>query len=258
MNANCIKYDYWQEIGNNGVRFIRDVPYKAGTGRKACFLCPECGKEFIALISSIKRKTNPTVRCQSCSRKKSNKNIGSAQIRNLTGQRFGKITVLNIKNKRDNNNRVYWHCKCDCGTEKDILGYYLTKGEVCSCGCSTMSKGEQLIYDILIENNLVFEQQKTFNNCINPKTNKKLRFDFYLPDYNCCIEYDGEQHYYFSNSVNTWNNFKHFQNVQYLDNIKNEYCKNNNIKLIRIPYLMYSKIHNNHSLLVEFISTDNI
>lgn len=66
-----------------------------------------------------------------------------------------------------------------------------------------MSKGEQLIYDILIENNLVFEQQKTFNNCINPKTNKKLRFDFYLPDYNCCIEYDGEQHYYFSNSVNT-------------------------------------------------------
>lgn len=64
-----------------------------------------------------------------------------------------------------------------------------------SCGCLTLSSGEKQVLDILKKNNLNFKKEKTFSDCVNPKTNFKLRFDFYLPDYNCCIEYDGKQHY---------------------------------------------------------------
>lgn len=74
-------------------------------------------------------------------------------------------------------------------------------------------------------------QQHTFQDCKNPKTNAILRFDFYLPDYNCCIEYDGIQHYkdndFFKSTV---------KENQYRDETKNLYCKNNNIDLIRISY----------------------
>ena len=67
-----------------------------------------------------------------------------------------------------------------------------------------------------------------FKDCIYQA---QLRFDFYLPDYNCCIEYDGIQHF-------KRTNFSHdnFEERQKRDEIKNQYCKDNNIVLIRIPY----------------------
>jgi hypothetical protein len=63
------------------------------------------------------------------------------------------------------------------------------------------------------------------------KYSKPLPFDFYLPDYNMIIEFDGEQHY--KQSHFTHSNLSY---TQAHDIIKNDYCKNKNIKLIRIPY----------------------
>lgn len=57
-----------------------------------------------------------------------------------------------------------------------------------------------------------------------------MPFDFYLPEYNCCIEYDGEFHY----KITTLNNDLKSQKLH--DKIKSDYCKLNNIKLVRIPY----------------------
>ena len=51
----------------------------------------------------------------------------------LTGQRFGKLAVVNLVGKE--NNRYIWHCKCDCGVEKDIAARYLQEGKSHSCGC---------------------------------------------------------------------------------------------------------------------------
>ena len=89
-------------------------------------------------------------------------------------------------------------------------------------------------------NNIIFDTQYWFNDCINPQTNCKLLFDFYLPSYQCLIEYDGEQHFKYTNQG--WNNKDHFEQVQYRDEIKNQYCKEKGIKLIRIPYWDYDKI----------------
>ena len=71
----------------------------------------------------------------------------------------------------------------------------LRAGGVISCGCFKSSKGELKISKALKKLKINYENQKSFNNCRNPETNRKLFFDFYLPDYNCCIEYDGEQHF---------------------------------------------------------------
>lgn len=87
--------------------------------------------------------------------------------------------------------------------------------------------------------NIKFEKEKTFKDCLNPKTERYLRFDFYLPDYNCCIEYDGEQHF---KEYANWNSSS-LKERQYRDNLKNLYCCNNNIKIIRIPYYDFNKIN---------------
>jgi very-short-patch-repair endonuclease len=67
------------------------------------------------------------------------------------------------------------------------------------------------------------------------------RFDFYLPDINTCIEYDGKQHF---NFVGTWYQTKEeFERAIQRDKEKTEYCIKNNIKLIRIPYYDYDKLN---------------
>ena len=75
-----------------------------------------------------------------------------------------------------------------------------------------------------------FIQQKTFPEC---KDKQVLQFDFYLPEYNICIEYDGIQHF---ESKEYFGGDKQFIITQRHDNIKDEYCMNNNIKMIRIKY----------------------
>ncbi len=50
----------------------------------------------------------------------------------LTGRRFGRLTVEGFAYR---NKYVYWHCRCDCGNEKDVMGPALMSGDTQSCGC---------------------------------------------------------------------------------------------------------------------------
>lgn len=67
---------------------------------------------------------------------------------------------------------------------------------------------------------------------------RRYRFDFYLPKYNLFIEYDGEQHYHTARyfGADEEKNELEFIKTQTYDKIKNKYCKDNNINLLRIPY----------------------
>ena len=91
-----------------------------------------------------------------------------------------------------------------------------------------MSIGEHKVAGILEKYNVPYQTEKRFKDCRNIKP---LPFDFYLPKYNCCIEYDGYHHYH-----ERADKQGDLEQVQYRDEIKTNYCKNNNIKLIRIPY----------------------
>ena len=106
----------------------------------------------------------------------------------------------------------------------------------CGCPRCKTSKGESLVYKFLKNNNISFIPQKMFNECRNPTTNRMLPFDFFLTDLNVCIEYDGRQHF----REGLFN--KNLKEMQYRDNFKSNFCKINNIKLIRIHYKNIDKI----------------
>lgn len=106
--------------------------------------------------------------------------------------------------------------------------YHHIKGIGCPYCCE--SKGEKEIRYFLISNNIKFKQNKRFNKCKDKKT---LPFDFYLSDYNICIEYDGIQHF---ESIEYWGGKNKLLTQKKRDQIKTNYCLQNNIKLIRIKY----------------------
>ena len=94
--------------------------------------------------------------------------------------------------------------------------------------------------------NIEFIFQKTFENCRFPNTNALARFDFYLPNFNCVLEYNGSQHYKFRDSG--WNTEENYKQTIYRDNYKKAWCKNNQIKFIEIPYTDFDKINKNYLL----------
>ena len=145
-----------------------------------------------------------------------------------TGYKNGKLTVIKKANQNDKFGRSLWECQCDCGSIITIAGSNLKL--TYSCGCIN-SKGEEKISTILSQNNIVFEREKTFNSCRFSDTNRLARFDFYLPEYNILIEFDGKQHY-----TGWGNNLDDLQKIQQHDLYKNQWCKVNKITLIRIPY----------------------
>lgn len=93
-----------------------------------------------------------------------------------------------------------------------------------------ISYGEKKIYDFLIENNISFNYNKSLMDC---SYESKLRFDFYLPKYNLCIEFDGIQHI---KPIDAFGGEEEFKKTKIRDEIKNLFCKANSIELIRIPY----------------------
>ena len=60
-------------------------------------------------------------------------------FKDLTGQKFGKLTVLH-RCENDMYGRAKWFCKCDCGGFREVISYYLTKGTVSNCGCKKRTK----------------------------------------------------------------------------------------------------------------------
>lgn len=104
------------------------------------------------------------------------------------------------------------------------------------CPYCNMSKGELKIETILLNSNIEYEFQYRFEDC---KYNRILPFDFYITSLNIAIEYDGKQHH----KLDCFNmTLLDSMNLKKRDNIKTQYCKDNNIKLIRIPYWEFNNI----------------
>lgn len=103
------------------------------------------------------------------------------------------------------------------------------------CPKCCYSKGEVAIQDWLERSNIAFTPQAKFIGCVNPLTNKQLRFDFYIKAYNLCIEVDGLQH----------QSGKHYlrgkcldmPDISLRDRAKDEYCRSAGITLERLPWL---------------------
>ena len=100
------------------------------------------------------------------------------------------------------------------------------------------SKGNKIIKSILDENNVEYQQEYKFNDCRNKQ---ELPFDFFIKSINTCIEFDGIQHY---KPVTIFGGDKKYEITKFNDNIKDKYCNDNNINLVRISYKEIGKIKN--------------
>lgn len=133
---------------------------------------------------------------------------------------------FNINGKDD-----YLYLKCSyCETEWNTTNIHSYVNGGTGCPHCKISKGERKIKELLLHNNIKFEFQKKFKNCRNKK---QLPFDFFINDVNVLIEYDGIQHF---QPVEIFGGNKNYEQTLKNDQIKNQYCKDNNIRLIRIRY----------------------
>lgn len=210
-------FGYWKVLyrANNDSR---------GKARWHC-LCQACGTEKDVDGSHL--RGGRTTNC-GCIRLEK---MHQAIIKNEAGKIYGHLQVIREATKeerpRQDRTGVYWVCKClNCGKENVIVfGDYLRKGDTESCGCLN-SKNESRIAQMLDELNIKYKKQYPyldlyFDFAIYSKENELLYF----------IEYDGIQH--FKNGC-----FKQatIKTTHHNDLIKNQYCFNNKIPIIRIPY----------------------
>lgn len=199
----------------------------------ALWLCKcDCGK--IIEVTVNKLESGNTKSC-GCIQKEFAATLGHSHADDLSGKVFGYLKVLYDSGERQSGN-IKWICKClKCGKiTHPITASSIKRGITKSCGCLQESYYESVITDILEELNIVFKKQFIFSDLKGDSDN--LRFDFALfknEDLVCLIEYQGEQHY---KPVEFFGGEEQFKKTLRYDSLKEEYCKNNNIKLIKIPY----------------------
>ncbi len=198
-------------------------------------LC-DCGKEVIVKGNNLRRGYTQSCGCYAKDRS------SETNLIDITGNRYGHLTV--ISRAENISKEATWNCLCDCGNTIIVRGCNLRHDKVDCCEiCSNKitSKGEQRIAEFLDSLDIQYERQKKFSSC---KNKRELPFDFYISKYNIAIEYDGKQHF----EPVDWGfhdeelMIANFDDLQKRDGIKNKYCEDNGIKLIRIPYTEFDNI----------------
>lgn len=219
-----------------------EIREKSGNRRTYWFCKCDCGGTITTRSDAL--TGGRTVSC-GCVNNENRKKIGRNNAIDLIGHKYGKLLVIEKTDKRSSgkSGNIVWKCKCDCGNITYVPGNHLRSGHTSSCGCINYSKGEKKIEDILKENNIKYQKQYTFNDLVSKK-NALLRFDFAIFDkennLKQLVEFDGRQHFKYESN---WNQpEEEFKILQENDKRKNDYCKEKNIKLVRISYLDYNNI----------------
>lgn len=198
---------------------VQEMLYGYKNRSTYCKCLCKCGKEFIT-----EAKTLIGGNTTSC---------GCKYKPPLAGKKFGRLKV--IEEIESYNHQRRWFCQCDCGNTIKAYSHQLISGHTQSCGClrsEFFSLGETFISNILTANKIKFEREYSFADC-KGIGNKRLRFDFYIPSVNILIEYDGIQHF---EPIEYFGGEEHYIRQVANDKIKNQYCLDHNIQLIRIPY----------------------
>jgi len=200
-----------------GYIFETDALNFIGTGKKKACNCPKCSHGSVLRTTDefkeLLYKKDPSY--------------------TVIGEYTGNLKKIEIKHS--------------CGTIINKAPYYILNRELLCPKCDRkrirMSLGERRVYDYLTENNIHFISQYKISEC---KDIKPLPFDFaILDDTNnliSLIEYDGSIHFKYSTNKNSTFNYENFLRIVAHDNIKNKYCYDNNIPLLRIKYTEFKNI----------------
>jgi hypothetical protein len=187
-------------------------------------ICPKHIEKGIQKVKydNLKRNTGVCIYCMGYGRTKDD-------LQKELDNMHGRITILEFI---DYASPILVKCNI-CGNEWLSRGVYLTQGHGCSC-CG-QSQFEMYVSNFLDKNGFEWIGQYTYDDC---RDKNVLPFDFYLPSCNILIEADGEQHYMPVNfgGMSDEEAMKRFLITQSHDKIKDQYCQQHKINLIRIPY----------------------
>ena len=202
-------------------------------GVKVDYECTVCGYEWSAIPDTI--LNNPkSVGCPRCAGR-------------------GRVSEKEYAERVKASNNLVEYIDGFCGMEKHAnfrcvkCGYewHTTAASILqgkACPHCRMSRGAIEVEKYLKSRNIKYEREYRFDDC---KNERPLPFDFFVPSLNMCIEYDGEQHFVpvrFGKDETDERVKKKYASQKENDNIKTEYCRSNNINLVRIPYTEFDNI----------------
>lgn len=237
-SSNRLNIDYVKKITNTVSESILLEEEYINNSHKMKFKC-KCGNIFYTswteFYDAKKRK------CNDCS------GIYNYSINDIRDY-VEKNSTSKLISKKYINNREKLKFLCDCGNiYETTFKKFKVQHQRCCKNCSkSRSSYEIYVESILKKMNLQYETQFKFKEC---KNKKELPFDFYIPIYNLVIEVDGEQHYI---PYRFEKNLNDFADRVYNDAIKNSFCQDNNINILRIPYF---NIDNSKKIILDKIKT---
>lgn len=242
---------------NYEVKGVRRFRYKNGTGNRVFFKltieCPIHGEYEVEKSNFLNGS-----RCNKCQCEKQAYTL--EEVKKLVKDfYFGKYEF--ISNEYKNMKTKYKFKHSDCKTIfKSTLDNFIRGDVACPICSKSISKGEQYFSYFLLDNNIKFEPQKTFDDCRNVKV---LPFDFAIYNKEDSLEFlveiDGYQHKTMDSYLHKTE--KDYDNMKKRDKIKTNYCKNNNINLFRIDYKKINDIidwiNQNSDILEEVMRFDD-
>ena len=193
-----------------------------GINKKMNVMCLKCNHSFNLTFATINKSVH---KCQFCHKIKMLEE--TKEFLHSIGYELISEEYVTNKHKlivRCNHNHIF-------EASRDSIMH----GNECPY-CKSVSKGERKISVFLDTHNINYIQQKTFSEL---KFKRLLRFDFFLPEHNVAIEFDGIQHF---EPVKIFGGEEYFEYIKTTDEIKNNFCLKNDIKIIRIAYFDYDDI----------------
>jgi len=232
-SSSCGGFKHYDITGSTfGELTVLGFSHKGeGNDRSSYYKCVcSCG-----YVKTIRRDSLLSNNTNSCGRKEHS---------DLTGKVFSKWTVKSFSHI-DKHGNIYYICKCSCGAVKEVRGKHLLSNMSTSCGCSTEYKGEVRIKKYFEnKSDFTYKEQESYKGLLSKDGRSELISDGSVYDklgnLLFIVEYDGIQHYEYR---------PHFHKSYYdleqqikRDRLKEEYCNEKNINLLRIPYWDYDNI----------------
>lgn len=213
-------------VGNKYGRLTIKREFKELTPRRVLCTC-DCGNEVIVVKNDVISGHTQSCGCLQKER------TSEANEKDWYGQ-VNEFGVMLIEQYQKNEHGTWlWNCKCPCcGNIFIALPANVVSNKITSCGCRAESSGEAFIANVLDEINVPYISQYRFSDC---KDAAPLPFDFAIlaPKELVLLEYDGRQHF---EAIDFFGGQQAFELRKFHDSIKEEYCRTNNIKFIRVPF----------------------
>ncbi len=222
----CCKELYGDKYGYDKTEYVNSTT-------KVTVTCQKHNCDFQVLPLNFTRTDQSHFNCPMCSTQVYNKEDFIKKAEEYYPDLFDFSLVDYVSAKTP----VKIVCK-KCGLISEVFpDHFFNELFICSCSKSGRSKLETIVGDLLTENGLIFKREHTFSELADTK---QLRFDFYIESLNLIIECQGEQHF---SPLEFFGGKEKFEYLRKHDQMKREYCREHEIRLV---YFMYKFSFNNH------------